>query len=228
MNLRRLFLWALVASLCLTGALAIGTLLFADFDDRAARVLATTALLGLASLLGMPAGLLLDQGRGRLLAWLVLGATAAAFALAALAIWAEPAEDWVWKLAVTLGAAGAAGSQAAWSTSRLRSGDGRGVRAVYAIGILLAAALAGLIVVAVWREIEDSGYYRFLGATAVAALLATLLQPLARRVSGPRGDGVARLVFTLDRAPSPEAVERARRALEEDGVHVREVVGPRD
>ena len=73
-SLKRAFLIALVASLSLTAAIAIATLLFAEFDDTAARILWTTALLSLASLLGVPAGVLLDQGRAQPLAWAVLAA----------------------------------------------------------------------------------------------------------------------------------------------------------
>ena len=84
---RRLFLLSLVVSLCLTAALAIGTLLFGDFDENGGNLVATTAFLSLASLLALPAGVLLDHGRAPLLAWTVIVAAAAAFVLAELALW---------------------------------------------------------------------------------------------------------------------------------------------
>lgn len=54
---KRMFLGGLVVSLCLTAALAIGTVLFGEFDDEGARIVYTTILLAL------PAGVLLDHGR---------------------------------------------------------------------------------------------------------------------------------------------------------------------
>ena len=88
---RRIFLWTLIVSLCLTAALAIGTLLFAEFDDRAGRILLTTTFLSVASLLSLPAGVLLDQGRARTLAWATIVLSAAGFVAAMVAVWV--AED---------------------------------------------------------------------------------------------------------------------------------------
>lgn len=223
-RLRRLFLRTLVVSLCLTAAIAIGTLLFAEFDDRAGRILWTTALLALASLLGLPAGVLLDQGRARALAWGQIAVVVAGFAFADYAVWSDADPGWVWKVPVTLGALAAAGAQAAVSTSRLGPDDGRRLRVPYWVAIALSAALAALIAVAAWKEIESDDYYRFLGATAVAAVLASLLQPLLRRAARPAKDRV-RLVLELDREPSKEAVAAMVEALARHGVGA-DVVGP--
>lgn len=226
-RLRRLFLWTLVVSLCLTGAIAVGTLLFAEFDDRAGRILTTTALLGLASLLVIPAGVLLDQGRGRALASALIAVVVVGFGFAEYAVWSDTDPDWVWKLPLTLGAFAVAGAQAAASTSRLRAGDGRPLRALYWAGIGLGVAFAVLVAVAAWAEIEDAaGYYRALGATAVAAVLVSLLQPLLRRV-GRRPEHRARLVLELDREPTEEAVAAAVDALARHGVGAEVVARPR-
>jgi len=62
-DLKRTFLQILIASLVATAALAIGFLLLAEFNDRAWKVIRTTALLSGFSLLGLPGAALLDQGR---------------------------------------------------------------------------------------------------------------------------------------------------------------------
>jgi membrane protein YdbS with pleckstrin-like domain len=222
-RLRRLFLWTLVASLCLTAAIAIGTLLFAEFDDRAGRILGTTALLALASLLAMPAGVLLDQGRARALAWGQLAVVVAGFAFADYAVWSDADPEWVWKLPVTLGGLAAAGAQAAASTSRREAGDGRRIRVLYWVAIALSVALAVLVAFAAWKEIEAEDYYRFLGATAVAALLASLLQPLLRRAGRP-AERPLRLVLELDREAPPEAVAAVVEVLARYGVRAKGVV----
>lgn len=225
-RLPRLFLWTLVVSLCVTAAIAVGTLLFAEFDDRAGRILGTTALLALASLLGLPAGVLLDQGRAPALAWGQIAVVVAGFAFADYAVWSDADPEWVWKLPVTLGALAGAGAQAAVSTSRLGPDDERRLRVLYWVAIALSAALAALIAVAAWKEIESEDYYRFLGATAVAAVLASLLQPLLRRAARPAKDRV-RLVLELDREPSQEAVAAVVEALERHGVGADVVGRPR-
>ena len=52
---RRFFGIALVASMCATAALAVGILLFSDFDETAARILGTTAAISFFSLLALRA-----------------------------------------------------------------------------------------------------------------------------------------------------------------------------
>jgi MFS family permease len=222
-GLRRVFLWALVASLCLTAAIAIGTLLFADFDDRAGRILATTALLALASLLAMPAGALLDRGRARELAWGLIAIVVVGFAFADYAVWSDAYPEWVWKVPVTLGAVAAVGAQAAASTSRLTADDDRRLRVLYWVAITLGGVLAALVAVAAWKEIQSEDYYRVLGATAVAALLASLLQPLLRRAGRP-AERRMRLVLELDREAPPEAVTAVIEVLAHHGVQAKGVV----
>jgi hypothetical protein len=222
-GLRRVFLWALVVSLCLTAAIAIGTLLFAEFDDRAGRILATTALLALASLLGLPAGVLLDQGRALALAWGQIAVVVAGFAFADYAVWSDAHPEWVWKVPVTLGAVAVAGAQAAASTSRLTADDDRRLRVLYRVAIALGGTLTALVAVAAWKEIQAEDYYRVLGATAVAAVLASLLQPLLRRASRP-AERKMRLVLELDREAPPEAVAAVVEVLAHHGVRAKGVV----
>jgi hypothetical protein len=219
---RRLFLLALLASLCVTGAIAIGTLLFAEFDDTAGRILATTALLALASLFGLPAGVLLDQGRARELAWAVIAASLSGFVVAMVVVWAVDVE-WLWKLAFTLGLAAGTGAQAAATTSRARVGDRRPLRVLYWFGIVLSGAVAVLGAIAGWAELQDAaGYYRVLGALAVGAVLASLLQPILRRMEAPAERH--QLVLTLDSPASEEAVAAAVEALAKHGARVTKVV----
>ena len=223
---RRLFLLTLVASLCITAAIAIGTLLFAEFDDTAVRILLTTTFMSVASLLALPAGVLLDQGRATALAWTVIIAAATAFFFAMVAVWAAEDSDWAWKLALTLGLATLASAQAAASTSRRKPDDSRSLEWLYGLAIALSILLAVLIAVAAWREIESPGYYRLVGATAIAALLATLLQPILRRLGRPE-ERAHELVLRLDNVPSDAAVAAAVEALERHGVKADVVSRPR-
>jgi MFS family permease len=218
----RLVLLALVVSLCVTGAIAIGTLLFAEFDDTAGRILATTGLLSLASLLSLPAGVLLDRRRVVPLAWATIAVAGLAFLLAMITIWGEQDHETLSRLTWTLWLGAGAGAQAATMTALLRPGDSRRLRIVYAVSIVLASSLAALIGLAVWTEPDSEAYGRVTGAVAVAAVLATLLQPILRRMEAPAERHELRL--TLDEPPSQEAVAAAVEALERHGAHVTRIV----
>jgi hypothetical protein len=222
---RRLFLLLLVVSLCLTAALAIGTLLFGDFDENGGNLVATTAFLALASLLALPAGVLLDQGRAPLLAWTVVVAAGAAFVVAELALWSLD-DDPAWKIALILGLVALAGAQAAATTWPLSPDDGPAVVWLYWLGIALTVGFAVMISVAVWRESDAEGGVRLMAATAVAALLATLLQPIVRRLQRP-ARRTLELVLRLDSTPSDTAVAAAVEALERHGVQADVVSRPR-
>jgi drug/metabolite transporter (DMT)-like permease len=222
----RLVLLALVVSLCVTGGIAIGTLLFAEFDETAGRILATTGLLSLASLLSLPAGVLLDRRRVTPLAWGTIAAATFAFVLAMITIWGQQEQETLSRLTWTLWLGAGAGAQAATMTALLRPGDSRRLRIVYAVSILLASSLAALIGLAVWIEPDSEAYGRVTGAVAVAAVLATLLQPILRRMEAPAAKR-HELVLTLDEPPSEEAVAAAVEALEKHGSRVEKVVGPR-
>jgi hypothetical protein len=222
---RRLFLLSLVVSLSLTAALAIGTLLFGDFDENGGNLVATTAFLALASLLALPAGVLLDHGRAPLLAWTVIVAAGAAFVIAELALWSLD-DDPAWKFALVLGLVALAGAQAAATTWPLSPDDGPAVVWLYWLGIALTVGLVLMISVAVWRESDAEGGVRLMAATAIAALLTTLLQPIVRRLQRP-ARRTLELVLRLDGAPSDAAVAAAVEAFERHGVKADVVSRPR-
>lgn len=179
MNLRRLFLRVLIVSLTATALFAIAVLLFAEFDDTTGKVIATTALISAFSLLGMPGGALLDQGRAVPLGWLTLALAAYALAHTLVLLWTDG--DSGWRVLVSGVAYAGACSQAAATTSRRRDSDPQSVRIFYAAAIAGSFLVATLVALAAWQEIEAEGFYRVLGALAVAVLLATALQPILRR-----------------------------------------------
>jgi hypothetical protein len=105
---KRLFLIGLVVSLTATALLAIGILLFAEFDDTSARILATTGLIGLFNLLSLPASLLLDRGEARLLGYATIATAAIGLVLSFVLIWGEVDDDTATSWAVTIALAAGA------------------------------------------------------------------------------------------------------------------------
>ena len=67
--------------MCATAALAVGILLFSDFDETAARILGTTAAISFFSLLALPGSVLLDRRASPVVAWASLALAAVGFAL---------------------------------------------------------------------------------------------------------------------------------------------------
>ena len=229
MDLGRLFLRALVASLTATALLAIGVLLLADFDETTWKIIATTALLSAFSLLAMPGAVLLDQNRDVWLGWLTLALAGWGLAHALFLLWAE--EEAGVKFLITVVAFAGASTQASATTGRLRDDDSASVSALYLAGIGGSVLVAILVSFAAWQEIEDGTYYRSLAALVVAVLLVTLLQPILRRSARQGGpapryrltittrDGTA-LRRNVDAPDFAAAVASAIREVERSGATV--------
>lgn len=218
---KRLFFLGLIASLVLTAGIAIGVLLFGEFDSTAGKILSTTALLALFSLVALPGGVLIDQRRHVWLAYTTLALAVVAFALAMAVVWRDWESDGgetVGKLLALFASFAGASAQAATTTARLRPGDPRVVRLMYVAALGLGVLLASLIAVAVWAEVDSSGYFRVLGAVAVADVLLVVVQSVARRVGGPSPPaGGARSILVTG---SPDAIEAAIPELERRGLTV--------
>ena len=185
---KRLFFLGLIASLVLTAAIAIGVLLFGEFDETTGKILLTTALLALFSLVALPGGVLIDQRRHLPLAYLTLALATVAFALALAVVWRDWEEsggETLWRTLAVFAAFAGAAAQAATTTARLRPDDTPLVRRLYVASLVLGVLLAGMIALAAALEIDSPGHYRVLGAVAVADVLLVVVQSVARRLGGP-------------------------------------------
>lgn len=208
LGLKRLLLAALIASLSLTAAIAIGILLFGTFDDTTARILGTTAVIGAFSLVVLPAGILLDAGRAAILAWVVIVLASAALVGYLLLIWELIGDsDPAWQTVSIIAVAAATGSQVAATTGRRRDSDPWATRSLYLASNATVVVLAGLVSTAVFTDPGDDGFWRILGAVAVLNVLVVLLQPATRRYASTPVPGEplpAQCVrCTLDRLPDP-------------------------
>jgi hypothetical protein len=234
---RRVFLVGLVGSMCATAALAIGILLFSEFDETSARILGTTGALAFFSLVGLPAGVLLDQGRARPLGWASFGVAASGLVLLLVLLWADwdDVPETLWKLALTATSFAVAGAQAAATTSRLRETDPPAAQALYALGLVAGLTLASMVTLATWVEVDSAGYYRALAAIAVVVVLFTLLQPVLRKMAAPRapktgGHGLRmtladgrEIMRFVDAGDFADAVARTVREVERGGSRVTKI-----
>ena len=175
--------------------------------------------------------MLLDQRRLQPLALANLGLAVLGFVLAMNLVWIEwdDAVDASWKSLVVVTAAAGALAQAGGVESRRRDGDPAWVRRLAIASHASAVLLAALISIAAIEEVEDDGYYRALGAAAVANVLLVALQPVLRRLGGAAG-AAHRLACVMDDGRRVErdvpardfaaAAARAIREVERSGQRV--------
>lgn len=95
-----------------------------------------------------------------------------------------------------------------------RDGDGPGVRRAFLAAAATGAAVAGLVIVAIWTDPGGELFVRVVAATAVLDVFLVMLQPLLRRLRG--SDSV-----TVVLEGTREQIEDALARVEGTGVRVR-------
>jgi hypothetical protein len=232
MSGKQLLVWLTITSLAATAALAIGVLVLGDFGETEGRVLATTLAISVSGLLGLPAAVLLEQGRSTVLAGTTIALTAAAFVTFEYVLWLAEDSEGGWKTVGTLIAAAAASTQISALTTRLRAGDRQPVRVVYASAVGLVVLIAVMVINAIWNEVDGGGYYRTLAALAVLNVFLIVVQPLLRKLEPAARGGFRVRVATepggeqeleLSGRDFADAVARAIRKLEREGRRVNRI-----
>jgi hypothetical protein len=233
-ELRRLLLIATIVALSLTALIAIVALLAADFGETELRILATTAGFGLVSLIAMRGTVLLDQRRGQTLARAVIGFSALAFVIELWAVWLDTDNSAAWKSYVCAIAVATALGQFDGMLARRRPTDPPSIGPLVWASGACAVVLAVMAISAALGEIDDAGYYQLFGVVTVLDVLGIALQPVVRRLGGPRPTVPARpradrFVCVLANgqavardagADLPDAVAKAIRELHERGERV--------
>ena len=223
-SLKRLFFVTLITALAGTGALAVLALLSGDLSEGNERVIATSGLVALASLMAMPAGILIERALAPLVAWGTLALVGVAFLYTMALLWGVTE---TWKPLVGLSTVAAAASQTAALTA-LTNGRDRGFLYVAATGLaFFAAVLLGWMV---WED--EYELWHVLGAVVVADVVCALIQPLVRRLralpAAPSSEPATgyRVVFALDSEPDLDQLEAARDALAAAGARLETIERP--
>ena len=86
-NIRRIFLYTLIASVVLSAVIGIGVVLFGDFGQTEIRVLMTTLTVTMTSILGLACGAYFETGRSRMLPTAGIIFSLAAAVMSFLIIW---------------------------------------------------------------------------------------------------------------------------------------------
>ena len=183
MNLKRLFLYTLIASVAFSALMGIGVILFGNFGELEFRVLLTTLTITVTSIAGLACGAYYESGRGRSLpvTGMVLAISAAAMVM--LIIWKtldEPTTYVKATLTVTMLAVSAS-HLSLLSMARLdkRFAWSR-IAAFVFIGLLNAILLYIL-----WLEPPSSGdmIARVIGVLSILIAAITVITPVFHKLS---------------------------------------------
>ena len=192
---RRVLLLGVAALLSLSALLAIGILVVGRFGSVEARILGSTALLAGFGLVALPAVMLLDKERARVLAYVAAAVPAFAAALALVVTWSRSDSE---ALGRSLGSAtivALAFAQLAAMTARRTERDDSLVRRLFALSCGTGLLGAGVGVALLWIGPDSQRAPRLFGALLVLDLLLVALQPLLARA---RAGNVLRRITVVD------------------------------
>jgi anti-sigma-K factor RskA len=179
---KRFELGLAAVAFCVCGGLAVLFLLFGELEGASWKILTTTVVFGLYSLLALPGARLLDQGRSSILAWSAVLLAALGLLWAFRIVWSGLDDaDGSWRLLVTLTACSTAVSQVCATTARRQATDPASVDRLYAVSNLLVYSLAGIVTLASWNAVDSGALlWRTVGVLAAVDVLSVILQPLLR------------------------------------------------
>jgi hypothetical protein len=225
---KQIVLLVVAGLLSVSGAIAIGILLFGDFGQTEGRVLATTGLLAAYGVLALPAAMLVDRGRLPALAVLVLALALAGASLAVSAVWTSSPPDALGNAVGTVTASLVASAQVSALVLRRPERDRTLIRWLFAMSSVLAVVVAAMFTLLLWAEIESERYGRVLAAVVVLDLLAVALQPTLSRARPKATVIPLQLLLESDEIRDIEvlapdlaaAAAKAIRQIEREGHHV--------
>jgi hypothetical protein len=176
---KRLALQVFIGFLGLTAAVAVISVLSGSFGDFQVKVLISTFSISAAAICSMACAAFVERRQGKALGLSGIGASVLAALLVIVGVWVEVDDTEFWKATgtVIVVAAGLAHSFLL-ALPRLAASH-RWVQIVAAVAIAL---LSLMIIFAVWGEIEDEAYYRFLAAVSIVVVLLTLTIPILMRL----------------------------------------------
>jgi hypothetical protein len=228
MTKRRILLLGVAGLLSASALLAIGILLVGRFGGTEGRILGTTALLAGYGIVALPGVVLLDQGRGRLLAVTTAALAAAGAALALTSVWGWSDVDALGRSVGTATLLAVAAAQTAALAARRQKRDPRAVQRLFAASCGTAAVAGAAGTAMIWAEPHGGTYPRLLGALVVLDLLLVALQPILARARPVATEHRLTIVLasgetlrvTIEGGDLASAAARAIRGAERGGGHV--------
>lgn len=187
MNLKRLFLYLLIASVSLSALIGIVVILFGNFGDLETKILLTTMTVTVTSILGLACGAYYETGRGRLVPSIGIACAIVSAVLWIILIWNGTIhEDLFVKglMSVTLFAASCS-HISLLSLARLEKRFMWARYATHATVWSLTALLLFLIWSTRWHDEEMVG--RVIGVLSILIGALTVITPVFHKLSRDEG-----------------------------------------
>jgi hypothetical protein len=185
-NVRRIFLISLIASVSISALLGIGVILLGNFGYVEVRVLMTTFTITVMSICGLACGAHFEAGRGNVLPKVGIALSLIAALMALLVIWnfLDEVEEFIKSFVTATILAIACSHLSLLSLARL---DQR-----FAWTRVLASVcvwtISGILIVIIWLEpAGGSGLiYRILGILSIILASITVVTPVLHKLSSDR------------------------------------------
>ena len=190
--MKRTALKILIGSVVVSALLGIWALLVGDMGELQVKVLLTSLCISGASILSMACSTAWERGPWPQLPRIGMGLAIGGFGYLIVLIWAEADGEGYWKTAATLLILATAAAHAALvGLARLKARHAWLVPATW----FCAAALALLLIGAIWEEWEDENVWRWVGVLSILLSAGTILVPVFQRIA---------------RADAPPVLDRVR------------------
>jgi hypothetical protein len=200
-NIRKLFLYLLIASVALSAVIGIVVILIGNFGEFESKVLLTTLTITVTSILGLACGAYLETGRGR-----ILPAVGIVFALAAGVLWvvmvwtSQPESTLFPKVVMTVTLVAASCSHLSLiSMARL---DRRFLWSRYAAHGAVWG-LSAFLIYLIWfvQNPDQEIFGRVVGVLGILVAALTVMTPVFHKLSAPD--------------PTPDEIDREIASLKE-------------
>jgi hypothetical protein len=181
-NLQRIGLWTVIASVGLAAFLGVSVLLIGESGETQSRVFSVTGLVFAAGLVVLAAAPAVSRKWRRPLPEMAIAAAAGGFGLLSVLIWVGEGPHFLYKLALSLMIWSLAIAHAALlSTARLATAYLWSLVVAYGASIMLAATLSVVVVV---NDIDGGTTTgRVVGIMAIAVVGTSIAVPVFHRMS---------------------------------------------
>ena len=174
-GIRKRALRVFIGFLALTALVAAISVVSGEFGDIQLKVLATTLTISAASICSMACAAYIEKRKRTRQGLVGIALSVLGALLVIVGLWPPIDSDEYWKTAITV---------VIWAVAcahgllmLLPDLDGR-QKIVQSLTVVSIAILSALIMVAVWTEMENEGYYRIMALAAIAVALETLVIPI--------------------------------------------------
>lgn len=181
-ELRTLLLKVFLGFLGASALLGIGSVLTQTMGALQLKVLGSSFAISSASICAMSCVAYVEQRGNKWLGGSGVALSALTLLTFLLGIWAEISEGEFWQVAFSLLVPSVGVAHALLLALPQLTSWARWVQAAAALNI---ATLAGMILVALWGQIGDAGYYAALAAVSIGVVFFSLAVPIVWKMGGP-------------------------------------------